>query len=308
MKILITGGAGFIASHIADAYIALGHEVIIIDNLTSGSEENIPTKARFINMDITSPEIINVFEKEKFDVINHHAAQMNVRFSVQDPVFDAKTNIIGTVTLCEAAIKTNVKKIIFASSGGTVYGEQKIVPTPENVYLEPCSPYGIAKLANEKYLSFYSDTYGIDTVCLRYANVYGPRQNPHGEAGVIAIFIEAMNSNKQPIINGEGNYTRDYVFIKDAVNANVIALGDKVNGIYNVGTAIETSTNDIFRNIKMLLKSNCKEIHGDAKKGEQIISCISYKKFKDEHNWQPQINLLDGLKETIDDFLLKHKK
>jgi len=250
-------------------------------------------------MDITSPEIESFFEKEKFDVLNHHAAQMNVRFSVEYPSFDAKTNIIGGLNLYEAARRNGVKKIIFASTGGAIYGDQEVIPTPENMPLEPCSPYGIAKLANEKYLAFYKETYGVDFVCLRYANVYGPRQNHKGEAGVVAIFINKMLNGEQPIINGDGLYTRDYVFIKDVVNANVLALNDTVSGIYNIGTEIQTTTNEIFHHLRKLTNSNCDEVHGEAKKGEQRVSCISYQKFKNAHNWQPKANLFDGLRETV---------
>ena len=299
MKILVTGGAGFIASHIAEAYTQLGNEVVIIDNLSTGTKENLPKNARFIQMDIISSEIHTLFEKEKFDVVCHHAAQMNVRFSVEDPIFDANTNIIGGLNLYEAARKTGVKKIIFASTGGAIYGEQEVIPTPENMPLEPCSPYGIAKLANEKYLAFYKETYGLDFVCLRYANVYGPRQSPKGEAGVVAIFINRMLNGKQPIINGDGLYTRDYVFVKDVVNANILALNSDVSGIFNIGTGIETTTNEIFSHLKNLTNSNCAEVHGEAKKGEQRVSCISYQKFLKMHNWQPKTKIIDGLSETV---------
>ena len=302
MKILVTGGAGFIASHISEAYLKLGHEVVILDDLSTGNKNNIPANARFVEMDITSSDIEKFFENEKFDILNHHAAQMNVRFSVESPSFDAKTNIIGGLNLYEAARKNGVKKIIFASTGGAIYGDQDVIPTPENVFLEPCSPYGIAKLANEKYLAFYKETYEVDFVCLRYANIYGPRQNHKGEAGVVAIFINQMLSNGQPVINGDGLYTRDYVFVKDVVTANVLALDTCVSGIFNIGTGIQTTTNEIFQNLKKLTNSNCEEIHGEAKKGEQRVSCISYQKIKNAHNWQPEMKLFDGLQETVEFF------
>jgi UDP-glucose 4-epimerase len=299
LKVLITGGAGFIASHIADAYINLGHSVVIIDNLSTGNEKNIPSKAKFIKMDITAPEIKNVFAEEKFDILNHHAAQMDVRFSVNNPMFDATTNILGGLNLFEAAKDTGVKKIIFASSGGAIYGDGCPIPSPENSSLEPCSPYGIAKLTNEKYLAFYKETYNIDCVCLRYANIYGPRQNHKGEAGVVAIFINKMLNGEQPIINGDGLNTRDYVFVRDVVNANVIALQPEMTGIFNIGTEIETNVNQIFNFIKDNINPNCKEVHGEAKSGEQRISCISYQKINKQHNWIPQTKLFDGLAETI---------
>jgi UDP-glucose 4-epimerase len=302
MKILITGGAGFIASNIADAYIALGHNVTILDNLSTGDTKNLPAQAHFEKMDVTSPEVLTLLEREHFDVVNHHAAQMNVRFSVEDPKFDANTNIVGGINLYEAARRSGVKKVIFASSGGAIYGDTDVLPTPENSPLEPCSPYGIAKLANEKYLAFYKDTYGMDFVCLRYANIYGPRQNHKGEAGVVAIFINKMLNNEQPIINGDGENSRDYVFVGDVVRANVLALNDDVSGIYNIGTEVQTTTNQIFHYLKELTNPNCDEVHGEAKSGEQRVSCISYDKIKRMHGWSPQTKLQDGLAKTVDYF------
>ena len=302
MNILVTGGAGFIASNIVDAYLSLGHKVTIIDNLSTGDVRNINPNARFIEMDITSENVLDLFMAERFDILNHHAAQMDVRFSVSNPLFDANSNIIGGLNLYNAAQKSGVKKIIFASSGGAIYGDNVDIPTTENSLLEPCSPYGIAKLTNEKYLSFYRDTYNIDVVCLRYANIYGPRQSFKGEAGVVAIFIHKLLNNEQPIINGDGKNIRDYVFVNDVVKANVIALNKEVNGIYNIGTEIGTDVNQIFNNIKNLIGIDCEEFHGEAKKGEQRLSCISYQKFCKQHNWKPETKLLDGLKETINYF------
>ena len=223
MKIIVTGGAGFIGSHIVDAYCALGHDVVILDNFSSGKIENCNPKARIITMDITAEAINNLFEKERFDVLNHHAAQMDVRVSVNDPQFDASTNILGGLNLYEAAKKNGVKKIIFASSGGTVYGEQQEFPASEDHPKQPLSPYGISKLANEHYLYYYKQEYGISSVILRYANIYGPRQNPHGEAGVVAIFTNKLLAGQEPVINGDGLQTRDYVFVSDVVQANIHA-------------------------------------------------------------------------------------
>ena len=299
MNILVTGGAGFIASNVVDAYLALGHKITIIDNLSTGDVRNINPKARFIEMDITSDKVLDLFMSERFDVLNHHAAQMDVRFSVSNPLFDANTNIIGGLNLYHAAQKSGVSKIIFASSGGAIYGDNVYIPTPENSLLEPCSPYGIAKLTNEKYLSFYQNTYNIDVVCLRYANIYGPRQSFKGEAGVIAIFINKLLNNEQPVINGDGKNIRDYVFVNDVVQANVIALNKTVNGIYNIGTETGTDVNQIFNQLKELIGVECEEFYGEAKEGEQRISCISYQKFYTQHNWEPKTKLSDGLKETI---------
>ncbi len=306
MKILITGGAGFIASHIADAYIELGHDIVIIDNLSTGFAENLNPNAKFYKLDITSPEIIEVFEKEKFDMISHHAAQMNIRFSVENPIIDSNINILGSLNLYEAAVKTGVKKVIFASTGGAIYGETDIIPTPETTELRPCSPYGISKLTNEKFLFYYNQVYNLAYTILRYANVFGSRQNPQGEAGVVAIFINKMLRGEQPIINGDGLYTRDYIHISDVVTANILSLNDNNPNIYNIGTGIETTTNEIFRIIKNSINADCPEVHGEAKKGEQRRSCISYKKIKQELNWEPKISLEQGIKETVDFFRNKN--
>ncbi len=302
MKILVTGGAGFIASHIADAYINLGHDVVVIDNLTTGKKENINPRAKFYFEDINSILIDKIFKDEKFDLINHHAAQIDVRISVENPTFDAQTNIVGSLNLYEAAKKYGIKKIIFASTGGAIYGEQDYFPADEKHPTRPCSPYGIAKLANEKYLYYYKVVHGIDFVIFRYGNVYGPRQNPHGEAGVVAIFINKMLHSEQPIIYGDGRNTRDYIYVDDLVKANILALNDNFSGIYNIGTAKEHDVNYVFDYLNKLTDANLPEKHEEAKKGEQRRSVISYEKIKKLHNWQPQINFEDGLKLTVEYF------
>lgn len=302
MKIALTGGAGFIASHVADAYLHLGHEVHIFDNLSMGKRENLNPAARFFEIDISSPEISRIFESEKYDLLNHHAAQLDVRVSVRDPLFDANTNILGSLNLYEAARNSGIRKIIFASSGGTVYGEQIYFPADEEHPTNPCSPYGIAKLTNEKYLAYYRDVWGIPFTVLRYANIYGPRQNPHGEAGVVAIFTDKMLAGEQAFINGDGKITRDYIFISDVVRANIIALGESVQGIYNIGTGIEHDVNYIFRHLKELTGSDIQEIHAEAKAGEQLRSVIANRKFFEEHGWKPEISFLDGLKLTVESF------
>jgi len=305
MNILVTGGAGFIGSHIADAYIKLGHNVTILDNLSSGFRENINPKAKFIEMDIRSNEIQSVFAAGNFDMLSHQAAQMNVRVSVDDPRFDADNNIIGSLNLYEQCVKFNVKKVIFASSGGTVYGEQDYFPADEEHPTRPVSPYGISKLTNEKYLFYYKEAKGLDYVALRYGNVYGPRQNPHGEAGVVAIFMNRFLNNEQAVINGDGLITRDYVYIDDVVSANVAVLNPQASGIFNVGTGIETDVNTIFRNIKELSGVEMQEYHGPAKVGEQRRSSCSPKKLY-KFNWQPQISFKNGLNETF--FYFKEKQ
>lgn len=306
MKILVTGGAGFIGSHVVDAYIDQGHEVVVIDNLMTGKKENINPEATFYEMDICDKNIFGVFQKEKFDLVNHHAAQMDIRRSVDDPVFDAHNNVIGTINLMQASAKNGVKKFIFISTGGAIYGEQDYFPADEEHPTRPISPYGITKLMGEKYLYFYTQTYGLNYVILRYANIYGPRQNPHGEAGVVAIFTAKLLAKEQPIINGDGTQTRDYVYVGDVVNANLKALNYDRNDCFNIGTGIESSVNEIFNQLNNLTGGRAKEHHGPPKPGEQLRSVLNYRKAKDRLNWVPQINLTIGLKRTVEYFKNHH--
>ena len=306
MKILVTGGAGFIASQIADAYILEGHEVHILDNLSTGFEKNINPKAIFINSDITSQSILSQFIKERFDVVNHHAAQIDVRKSVNDPIFDANTNILGTINLLQAAVKTGVKKFMFASTGGAVYGEQEYFPADEKHPTNPVSHYGITKLSIEKYLFFYKIEYKLNYTILRYANVYGPRQNPFGEAGVVAIFTNKLLKNENPIINGDGEQTRDYVFVEDVVQANVITLNDNTSDIYNIGTGVETSVNELFAKLNQISGNKASEKHGPAPKGEQARSVITSDKLYKKFNWKPSIKIEEGFKKTFESFKSKN--
>lgn len=302
MNILVTGGAGFIASHITDAFINEGHSVTVIDNLSTGFEKNVNPKAKFVKKDICDTDLIELFEKEKFDVVNHHAAQMDVRKSVADPTYDANTNIIGTINLLQSSIKTGVKKFMFASTGGAVYGEQDYFPADENHPTSPCSPYGISKLAVEKYLFFYKFQYNFNYTVLRYANIYGPRQNSKGEAGVVAIFTTKLLGNEQPVINGTGKQTRDYVYVGDVVKANLTTLNDNVCDIYNVGTGEETDVNVLFGKLNNLTESNKEEKHGPPAAGEQMRSVITSEKLFKKFNWKPSTPLDDGLKETVEFF------
>jgi UDP-glucose 4-epimerase len=302
MKIAVTGGAGFIASHIADAYLSLGHDVVIIDNLSTGKRENIPANARFIEMDVNDPGIPALFMEEKFDIVNHHAAQMDVRVSVQDPTYDARINILGGINIYESALRSSVKKIIFASSGGTVYGEQEYFPADERHPTKPISPYGIAKLSNEQYLYYYAHVHGLPSVAFRYANIYGPRQNPHGEAGVIAIFAQKLLRGEQPVINGDGLQTRDYVYVGDVVAANILALQPQMIGAYNIGTGIETDVNTLFGHLRDLTQSTCKEQHAPAKQGEQLRSVLSHERIFASFGWTPKMDIVEGLSKTVDSF------
>jgi UDP-glucose 4-epimerase len=303
MNILVTGGAGFIASHIVDAYLAEGHRVTIVDNLSTGKRANINPAAEFHNVDIRDAEALaKIITPGKFDVVNHHAAQMDVRRSVADPVYDASVNIVGVLTLLEASVKSGIQRVVFASSGGAIYGEQEVYPAPEMHPTRPISPYGVAKLSTELYLFYYAAVYGLESVALRYANVYGPRQNPEGEAGVIAIFTTKLLKGEQPVINGDGGQTRDYVFVGDVVKANVLALKTKGFSVFNVGTGVETDVNGIFRVIKAATGSACKEIHGEAKKGEQRRSVLDATKLSTQLGWRPEVSLNEGLKKTVEFF------
>jgi UDP-glucose 4-epimerase len=306
MKILVTGGAGFIGSHVADAFIEQGHEVVIVDNLSMGRMENVNPQAKFVNMNIQDPQIAELFENEGFDVVNHHAAQMDVRLSVADPIFDAQNNIFGTINLLQAAQKNGVKKIIFISSGGAIYGEQDYFPADEEHPTRPLSPYGITKLTGEKYVQFYQHVYNLNFVILRYANVYGPRQNPKGEAGVVAIFSSRMLTGGQPVINGDGLQTRDYVFVRDVVNANLKALDYEESNYFNIGTGIETTVNELFHELNHLTNANAKEVHRAAQPGEQMRSVLNIEKAKKILNWTPQISLNEGLAKTVEYFKQFH--
>ncbi|HEY9166358.1 MAG TPA: NAD-dependent epimerase/dehydratase family protein [Candidatus Kryptonia bacterium] len=305
MKILVTGGAGFIGSNIVDAYLAQGHEVAVLDDLSSGSLSNLPGGVQFHKMDIRDPEVANLFAGGKFDLINHLAAQMDVRHSVEDPMFDASVNILGTLNLLENAVKHGVKKVIFSSTGGAIYGEQDYFPADENHPTRPLSPYGIAKLTVEKYLYFYNIVHGLNYVVLRYANVYGPRQNPHGEAGVVAIFTDKLLNGEQPVINGDGKQTRDYVFVGDVVRANVLALAYPKNEIFNIGTGRETDVNELFGVLRKLAGSSANENHGPAKPGEQLRSVVDCHKAERALGWSPAVSLHDGLFQTVEFFKKK---
>lgn len=299
MKILITGGAGFIGSHLVDRYLELGHEVVVVDNLVTGQRENIPAAAKFYEIDIEDKKLQEIFEAERPDIVNHHAAQMDVRRSVEDPLYDATVNVLGSINLLQNCIRYKVKKFIFASTGGAIYGEQDYFPAKENHPNRPLSPYGITKLATEKYLYFYQQVYDLNYTVLRYSNVYGPRQNPHGEAGVVAIFSTRMLEGKQAIINGEGTQTRDYVYVGDVVNAGELVLTRGDRKIYNIGTAIETDVNTLFHKIARLMNHPIEERHGPAKPGEQMRSVLSFESIKTELGWEPRVGLDEGLRRTV---------
>ncbi|MEK6651101.1 MAG: NAD-dependent epimerase/dehydratase family protein [Bacteroidota bacterium] len=302
MNILVTGGAGFIASHITDAYIAAGHDVAVIDDLTGGRRENVHPRATFYQMDIRDASVTDIFARHAFDAVSHHAAQMDVRRSVADPAFDASVNVLGGLNILEAARKHGVRKIIFASTGGAIYGEQDYFPADEEHPTRPLSPYGITKLTTEKYLFYYKAVYGMDAVILRYANVYGPRQNPHGEAGVVAIFASKLLKGEHTIINGDGKQTRDYTYVADVVQANLHALTFQGSEIFNVGTGVEHDVNYLFQHLARTLRPNAPEQHGPAKPGEQMRSVITSEKMYRTFGWRPMTSLEEGLRVTAEWF------
>ena len=302
MRILVTGGAGFIGSHLAEAFLAAGHDVAVLDNLSSGHREQVPAGARFHHFDIRSEEAARVVAYEKPEVLCHHAAQMNVRHSVEDPAFDADVNVIGFLRLLEAARKAGTPLVTFASSGGTVYGDVESLPTVEEHATVPVCPYGVSKLTGEHYLEYYRRTYGIRYVALRYANVYGPRQDPHGEAGVIAIFSRALLAGRGARIFGDGLQTRDYVFVGDVVRANLAALDSAWCGPVNIGTGIETNVVELHARLRRVTGCDAAPEHAAAKDGEVRRSVLSCERAARVLGWKPSVDLDRGLAATVDFF------
>ncbi len=303
MNILITGGCGFIGSHLADRLIDKGHAVSIIDNLSTGDIKNLNGKARFYNLDIRDKKISGVFEKEKPQAVFHLAAQINVRKSEEDPFLDTDININGSVNVIKNFLNAeNRGKFIFSSTGGVIYGATDILPTPETVEPSPLCPYGISKLTVEKYLVYFSEFYGLRYAVLRYGNVYGPRQNAYAEAGVIAIFSTNVLENKTPTVFGDGEQTRDFIYIDDVLNANATMLENDIQGVFNVGTGKETSVNTIFEHIKAASGKDIKKIHAGPRKGEIKRSCISPEKITRMTGWKPEVDIASGIKKTFDWF------
>ncbi len=302
MKVLITGGAGFIGSHLAGGYLDAGHEVVVVDDLSSGHRRNLQPGATFHQVDIRSPELDRVIAQERPDVVSHHAAQMDVRRSVADPAFDADVNVIGLIRVLEASRRHGVRRVLFASSGGAGYGEQHQFPATEDHPLEPVSPYGVSKRAGELYLGCFRAMYGLETVAMRYANVYGPRQDPHGEAGVVAIFTRRMLSGGKPVINGDGGQTRDYVFVGDLVRANLMLAESSLSGAFNFGTGLETDVVTLARQIAAAVGVPAALEYGPAKPGEQRRSVISPVLAATELGWRPEVDLAAGIARTVDWF------
>jgi len=313
MKILVTGGAGFIGSNVVDGYIEKGHTVVVVDNLFTGKKENLNPAATFCEVDIRSTEVRKIIEKERPEVVNHHAAQISVPASVQDPSFDADVNVKGLINILEASRKNGVRKVVFISSGGAIYGEADQYPTTENYSPEPLSPYAITKLASEYYLSYYHHQWGLDYTILRYANIYGPRQIPHGEAGVVAIFMSRLMNNQPCTLyhfpEEPSGMIRDYCFVGDVVKANLLALEQSDNDTFNIGTEKEINTLDLFRIIFEEVKKVKKKDLDDklrepkrepARPGDIAKSCLVIEKASSGLGWKPETSLAEGIKATLE--------
>jgi UDP-glucose 4-epimerase len=299
LKVLVSGGAGFIGSHVVDRLTADGHDVVILDDLSTGDVAHLQPSARFYQMDLRSPWLDELFRIERPEAVVHEAAQASVRRSVEDPVFDAGVNVLGTAALLQASVHHGVRRFLFASTGGALYGDADVIPTPEDYPTLPVSPYGASKLAAEVYLRTFHALHGLSYTALRYANVYGPRQDPHGEAGVVAIFAQRLLSGERARINGDGKQTRDFVFVGDVADANARALASDAVGSFNVGTGIETDITTIFQLLKRFTGSNQPEEHGPPLPGEQRRSVVDARKMEKVLGWKPKTNLEVGLDATV---------
>jgi len=298
MKVMVTGGAGFIGSHVADALVRAGDRVIVVDDLSTGFRANLNPGAEFIECDIRDPRAADLVREERPDAICHHAAQMSVPRSLKEPMLDVDVNVRASLQLALAAAETGAR-FLFASTGGALYGDADVLPTPESYPAWPVSPYGAGKLAFEHYLHALRLSLGLDYVVLRYGNVFGPRQNPHGEAGVVAIFCRALVSGSYCAITGDGRQTRDYIYVDDVVAACLAALRGAPSGShYNVGTGRQTSVNEIFELIVDALGSTAKPVHVAARPGEQKTSALDSRRISTELGWRPRASLRDGLLAT----------
>lgn len=302
MKILVTGGAGFIGSHVVDLFIEAGHEVVVVDSLVTGRKSNLNPKAKFYQVDIRSQDLEKVFEAERPEVVDHHAAQMDVRRSVADPIYDADVNVMGTLNVLNMSVKYGVRKVIYISSAGVVYGEPVYLPCDENHPIRPLCPYGATKYMNEMYLYMYRLTHGLDYSIIRYPNVYGPRQDPAGEAGVVAIFAGRMLKGEPVTIYGTGEQIRDYVYVKDCARANLMLLDKGSGEVYNLGYGVGTSVNQIFDGLKEATQYPLEANYGPARPGETFRIYTDASKAKRELGWEPSVPLQEGLRKTVEYF------
>ena len=311
MKIMVTGGAGFIGSNVVDGLIHAGHQVVVVDNLYTGKRSNVNPQARLYEVDIRSPEMDELIRTERPDILNHHAAQMSVPDSVADPLFDADVNIKGLLNLLEAARKNGVRKVIFISSGGAIYGEASEYPTSEGYHPRPLSPYAVSKYASEHYLEFYRHQYGLDYTVLRYANIYGPRQIPHGEAGVVAIFMDNLLQRKPSILNHfadqKDGMVRDYCYVNDVVRANLSVLEKGSGDVFNIGTGVETRTLGLYRTLFEAIQERVPDMPDElgilerqlARPGDLTKSCLVIDKARQVLGWRPETDLKDGIRQTL---------
>ena len=311
-NVLVTGGAGFIGSHVVDAYLERGDRVWVVDDLSSGSLANVNEKAEFVEMGIQDPDLRGLFRDVGFDLVSLHAAQIDVRTSVADPARDASINVLGMLNVVEGARESGTRRIVYVSSGGVVYGEPEEIPTPERAAKLPLSPYGVTKLSGEYYLHYYEVVHGIEYVALRYANVFGPRQDPHGEAGVVAIFCERLQSAEELTIFGDGEQTRDYVYVKDVVVANLLASemilkpGPDIDAVaFNVGTGAGTSVNRLADVLESIAENRPGRVYREARAGELRHSTLDVSRFA-ERGWAARHTLEDGLRETF--HFIAHQK
>lgn len=306
MKVMVTGGAGFIGSHVVDACLAAGHETIIVDDLSTGKRENVPAGVRLYEVDIRDgAALAEVFRQERPEAISHQAAKANVRESMEQPLVYADVNVMGSLTLLEAARRYGCRKIVYASTGGAVYGEPEYLPVDEDHPINPLDPYGASKHHVEHYLRIYSTHFSIDHTILRYPNVYGPRQDPYGEAGVVAIFAAQMLRGIPPIINGTGEQQRDFCYVGDIARANLLALTRGSGEIINLGSGVGTSVNQIFDMLAAACGTQMEKKHGSAKLGEVFCTYLDGSKARDVLGWEPQVSLEEGLQATLDSFRIK---
>jgi UDP-glucose 4-epimerase len=300
VKVLLTGGAGFIGSHVADHLLARGEEVTILDNLSTGRRENLPPGAEFVEMDVRDGAVRDLWEERRFEVLLHFAAQMSVLVSVRDPLYDVDVNVRGLLNLMEAGRGRGLRRTLFASTGGAAYDDEVPFPTPETAPARPLAPYGIAKVASELYLRYYSRSHNIPYTALRFGNVYGPRQDPGGEAGVIAIFASKLLDGEAPVINGDGEQTRDYIFVGDVARAFLAALDKGVEGVFNIGNEREVSVNEICARLKEVVGTELEPIYGPAKAGEVRRSMLAIGKAQAGLGWEPEVDLKQGVAEVVD--------
>lgn len=302
VNILVTGGAGFIGSHVVDALLAAGHTVSVVDDLSTGKRQQAPPAATFYQVDIRSPELANVLERERPEVVIHHAAQISVAASVADPVTDASINVVGSVNLIELARRAGVRKVVYGATGGAAYGNPLYLPADEEHPVQPLAPYGASKHAVEHYLHLYRENFGLDYTSLRYSNVYGPRQDPHGEAGVTAIFAQRMLAGQEVVIHGSGDQERDFVYVGDVARANLLALGAGGGRIYHVASGTSVSINAIFELLSRLCAYHRPPRHGPAKAGEPFRVSLDASRAERELGWRPEVPLEEGLRRTVEYF------